>query len=136
LPVEISLSPVHYEGGFRVTAIIRDISERRQTESELRRIQEQHTRDLASANSELELRNREVERANRLKSDFLASMSHELRTPLHTVIGFAELLGEETAGPLSDRQKRFVDHIHRDSLHLLELINDILDLSKIEAGRL
>src|SRR4029078_8088345 len=66
----------------------------------------------------------------------LASMSHELRTPLHTIIGFSELLGEEMDGPLNEKQKRFVSHIHKDSLHLLSLINDILDLSKIEAGRL
>ena len=63
-------------------------------------------------------------------------MSHELRTPLHTIIGFSELLGEELQGPLNEKQKRFIGHIHKDSLHLLELINDILDLSKIESGRL
>ena len=82
------------------------------------------------------MQNREVERANRLKSEFLASMSHELRTPLNTILGFSELLSEESAGSLNDKQKRFVTHIHRDAHHLLELINDILDLSKIEAGRL
>jgi signal transduction histidine kinase len=60
-------------------------------------------------------------------------MSHELRTPLHTIIGFAELLQEDA---LSEAQQRFVGHIHRDSEHLLELINDVLDLSKIEAGQL
>ena len=135
-PVEISLSPVKYDRELRITAVIRDITERRQTEEQLRQMQQQHTRELAEANAQLELRNREVERANRLKSEFLASMSHELRTPLHTIIGFAELLNEEIEGQLSGKQKRFVDHIHRDSLHLLELINDILDLSKIEAGRL
>jgi PAS domain S-box-containing protein len=128
-PVEISLSPVYSEDGFRVTAIIRDTSERKQTEDRLRAIQEKYTR-------ELEERNRQIERANRLKSEFLASMSHELRTPLHTIIGFSELLGEELEGPLNDKQQRFVNHIHKDSLHLLELINDVLDLSKIEAGRL
>jgi signal transduction histidine kinase len=63
-------------------------------------------------------------------------MSHELRSPLHTVLGFAELLAEEKEGALNDKQKRFVSHIQRDSLHLLDLINDLLDLSKIEAGRL
>src|SRR5438270_5274806 len=63
-------------------------------------------------------------------------MSHELRTPLHTVVGFSELLAEEWEGPLNAKQKRFIGHIHKDSLHLLELINDILDLSKIEAGHL
>ena len=135
-PVEISLSPTHYKGGFRVTAIIRDITRRRASEQKLREIRELHNQELATANAQLELRNREVERANRLKSEFLASMSHELRTPLHTIIGFAELLGEKLEGPLNPKQERFVNHIHRDSLHLLELINDILDLSKIEAGRL
>jgi PAS domain S-box-containing protein len=135
-PVEISLSPVKSEDGFRVTAIIRDISEREQVEERLRTIQETYTRQLAETNRELELRNLEIERANRLKSEFLASMSHELRTPLHTVIGFSELLGEEIEGPLNEKQKRFIGHIHKDSLHLLELINDILDLSKIEAGHL
>jgi PAS domain S-box-containing protein len=129
LPVEISLSPVRSEEGLRITAVIRDISDRKRAQDELRTLQENYTR-------ELELRNREVERANQLKSEFLASMSHELRTPLHTVIGFAELLGEEIEGPLNEKQKRFIGHIHKDSMHLLELINDVLDLSKIEAGRL
>jgi PAS domain S-box-containing protein len=128
-PVEISLSPVHSEEGLRITAVIRDTSERKRAEDQLRAMREDYTR-------ELELRNREVERANQLKSEFLASMSHELRTPLHTVIGFAELLAEEIEGPLNDKQKRFLGHIHKDSMHLLELINDVLDLSKIEAGRL
>jgi PAS domain S-box-containing protein len=128
-PVEISLSPVHSEEGLRITAVIRDISERKRVENEFQAMQQAYTR-------ELELRNREVEHANQLKSEFLASMSHELRTPLHTVIGFAELLSEELEGPLNDKQKRFVRHIHNDSMHLLNLINDVLDLSKIEAGRL
>ncbi len=136
-PVEISLSPPQADKeDFTVTAIIRDITDRKQAEARFREAQEKYTRELVHAIQELEIRNREVERANRLKSDFLASMSHELRTPLHTIIGFSELLAEEVQGPLNDKQKRFVSHIHRDSLHLLELINDILDLSKIEAGRL
>jgi len=125
VPVEISLSPVKSEDGFRVTAIIRDVTERRLAEEKIR-----------AANQELEQRNRQIERADRLKSEFLASMSHELRTPLHTIIGFTELLAEELEGPLNDKQKRFVAHVHKDSVHLLELINDILDLSKIESGRL
>jgi PAS domain S-box-containing protein len=135
-PVEISLSPALSEAGFRATAIVRDITTRKQAEDQLRAVQERYTSELAAHNRELALRNLEVERANRLKTEFLASMSHELRTPLHTIIGFSELLGEGLQGPLNDKQKRFVDHIHRDSLHLLELINDILDLSKIESGRI
>jgi PAS domain S-box-containing protein len=128
-PVEISLSPVRSDEGFRVTAIIRDITERKEAERRLDAIRARYTR-------ELELRNREVERANRHKSEFLANMSHELRTPLHTVIGFSELLAEESKGPLNADQKRFIGHIHNDSQHLLALINEILDLSKIEAGKI
>jgi len=136
LPVEISLSPSAFEEGFRVTAIIRDITGRRIAEERLRRVQEESTQRLAESNTRLELTNRELHRANRLKSEFLASMSHELRTPLHTIIGFSELLAEELEGPLNEKQHRFIRHIHTDSLHLLELINDILDISKIEADRL
>ena len=135
-PVEISLSPSDSAEGFRVTAIIRDTTERRTAEESLRKVREEYTQQLAEANAELEMTNRELERANRLKSEFLASMSHELRTPLHTIIGFSELLGEELEGPLNEKQHRFIQHIHKDSLHLLELINDVLDISKIEADRL
>ena len=134
-PVEIGLSPVKSDDGFRVTAIIRDISERRQAEDRIHAIQEKYTRELAETNRVLGVRNLEIERANRLKSEFLASMSHELRTPLHTIIGFSELLAEQLEGPLNEKQQRFIQHIHKDSLHLLELINDVLDLSKIEAGK-
>jgi len=129
IPVEISLSPVKALDGFSVIAIIRDIRERRKAEDKLRAIQEKFT-------SELKLRNKEIEQADLLKSEFLSSMSHELRTPLHTIIGFSELLAEELKGPLNEDQQRFVQHIHKDSMHLLELINEILDLDKIEAGRL
>ena len=135
-PVEISLSPVDYGEGTNVVAVIRDVSERRAIEGRIRTVQETYTAELADKNRELALRNEEIEKANRLKSEFLASMSHELRTPLHTIIGFSELLSEEIEGPLNTKQKRFVSHIRHDSQHLLELINDILDLSKIEAGRL
>jgi PAS domain S-box-containing protein len=135
-PVEISLSPNKVDGEFHVIALIRDISERKQTEDRLREIREQYTEELAEKNQELERRNREIEQANHLKSEFMASMSHELRTPLHTIIGFAELLTEEIEGPLNEKQTRFVGHILRDSGHLLELINEVLDLSKIEAGRM
>ncbi|HEY2843790.1 MAG TPA: ATP-binding protein [Bryobacteraceae bacterium] len=135
-PVEISLSPASSEEGFHVTAIVRDTTERQLAEKRFRAAQEEYTHKLAETNRELELRSREIKRADRLKSEFLASMSHELRTPLHTIIGFSELLGEEVPGPLNEKQKRFIQHIHKDSMHLLDLINDILDLSKIEAGRL
>jgi signal transduction histidine kinase/DNA-binding response OmpR family regulator len=78
----------------------------------------------------------EVERASKFKDQFLSTMSHELRTPLNAVLGFSDLLTEERYGPLNERQQRYVNHIHIGGKHLLRLINDILDLSKIEAGRL
>lgn len=124
-PVEISLSPVRAGEGFRVTAIIRDVTAKQKAEEAIR-----------AANQLLEQQNRELDRANQLKSEFLASMSHELRTPLHTIIGFTELLAEELEGPLNEKQKRFLNHVRQDSQHLLELINDILDLSKVESGQM
>ncbi len=127
IPVEISLSPSHRGDDINVTAVVRDVSERRQSERQMRSLQENYM-------AELEARQKEAERLNRLKSEFLASMSHELRTPLHTIIGFTELLSEEAEGPLNDKQRRFLHHIQEDSEHLLGLINDVLDLSKIEAG--
>jgi signal transduction histidine kinase/DNA-binding response OmpR family regulator len=78
----------------------------------------------------------ELERSSKFKDQFLSTMSHELRTPLNAVLGFSELLTEERYGPLNERQQRYVKHIHTGGKHLLRLINDILDLSKIEAGRL
>ncbi len=135
-PVEISLSPVAFEDGIRVSAIIRDVSERQRTEENFRAAQLAHENELSAKNQELEARNQEVERANNLKSEFLSGMSHELRTPLHTIIGFTELLGEQIDDSLSEKQLRYVQHIYKDSQHLLALINDVLDLSKIESGKL
>ncbi len=86
--------------------------------------------------AELELKNSELERASRLKSEFLANMSHELRTPLNAVIGFSSALRQGLAGPLNDKQLEFIDYIASGGKHLLELITDILDLSKIESGKM
>jgi signal transduction histidine kinase len=78
----------------------------------------------------------EAERASKFKDQFLSTMSHELRTPLNAVLGFSDLLADERYGALNDRQQRYVSHIHTGGKHLLKLISDILDLSKIEAGRM
>lgn len=110
-PIEISLSPLETEDGVLVSSAIRDITERKQTELRLHH-------------------------ASRMKSEFLANMSHELRTPLNGIIGFSELLVDEKAGSINAKQKEFLQDILRSGQHLLQLINDVLDLSKVEAGRM
>ncbi len=109
-----------------------DVTDRRRLESErqiyLERIERQKV--------DLELRNREVERADRHKSEFLATMSHELRTPLTAIIGFSDLLADGFAGELNETQGNYLGFVRKGSRHLLQLINDVLDMSKIEAGRL
>lgn len=91
---------------------------------------------MAMQKEELEVRNQAVERANRLKSQFLASMSHELRTPMNAILGFSELLEADTSVQFDAKQKRWLLHIRNAGQHLLQLINDMLDISKIEAGRM
>jgi len=110
-PVEISLSPLQTEEGLFVSSAIRDATERKRYEQALHE-------------------------ANRLKSAFLASMSHELRTPLNGIIGFSELLIDEKPGPLNGKQKEYLTDVLASGRHLLQLINDVLDLSKVEAGRM
>jgi two-component system, NtrC family, sensor kinase len=85
---------------------------------------------------EIEDKGREIETANRHKSEFLANMSHELRTPLTAIIGFSEVLSEKLFGELNDKQNEYIDDIVSSGRHLLSLINDILDLSKVESGRM
>ncbi len=92
--------------------------------------------DLNRMNDELGRLYRELQTASRHKSEFLANMSHELRTPLNAVIGFSEVLQDQLFGDLNDKQAEYVADIHSSGRHLLALINDILDLSKIEAGRM
>jgi protein-histidine pros-kinase len=111
--IEISLSPLETEQGTLALGAIRDTTERKAAEERVRAV---------------------MQEANRLKSEFLANMSHELRTPLNAVIGFASLMHAGKAGPLADVQKEYLGDILVSSRHLLQLINDVLDLAKIESG--
>ncbi|HBL12272.1 MAG TPA: hypothetical protein DD379_12860 [Cyanobacteria bacterium UBA11162] len=106
-------------------SLVYDITERKQAEERLRESSER-----------ISLANAELARATRLKDEFLASMSHELRTPLNAILGLSEALQEEVYGELTDRQRRSLQTIEQSGKHLLDLINDILDLSKIESGKM
>jgi signal transduction histidine kinase len=101
----------------------------------LERKVEERTRELEAALRELADKSRQLEVASTHKSEFLAGMSHELRTPLNAVVGFSQILREKMYGPLNEKQEEYVDDILSSANHLLSLINDILDLSKVEAGQ-
>jgi PAS domain S-box-containing protein len=111
---------------------IRDITARKRVEKAL----SARTDELEVSNKEIEKAKIVAEKANKSKTDFLANMSHEIRTPLTSIIGFSELLYDETNGPLNDNQKKYLGYVTSSGQHLLSLINDILDLSKVEAGKM
>jgi PAS domain S-box-containing protein len=122
-PVEVSISPIRQGRHHLCAVFLRDITQQKQNQAQM----EAHNRVL-------DLRNREVENANRMKTRFLAAMSHELRTPLNAILGFADLLRNDVVW--SAKQQRWLGHIQNGGRHLLQLINDLLDFSKIEAGKL
>ena len=103
---------------------------------DLRQMVEERTQALQEKNQELEVANAQVQEANNRKSQFMANMSHELRTPLNSIIGFSEVLLEKMFGELNDKQEEYLDDVVSSGRHLLSLINDILDLSKVEAGKM
>jgi signal transduction histidine kinase/ActR/RegA family two-component response regulator len=129
-------TPHDLELAVRLADYAWDIIERKQMEialeaerNQLARRVEERTADLSRANSNLA-------RALRVKDEFLANMSHELRTPLNAILGLSESLGEQIAGPLNEKQQKYITTISESGHHLLALINDILDLAKIEAGQI
>jgi protein-histidine pros-kinase len=123
-PVELSLTSISTKARPMFTAYIRDLTEQKKQE------------EIRERSRELEEQNLRIQEANRLKSEFLANMSHELRTPLNAVIGFAEIMVDGRAGPLNPDQKEYLSDILTSGQHLLHLINDVLDLAKIEAGKM
>jgi signal transduction histidine kinase/DNA-binding response OmpR family regulator len=119
------------ENGMLHARLLQSNAQERQRSADLQRLSER----LESLNDQLSDSNLQLQEQTRLKSEFLASMSHELRTPLNAVIGFSEMLKDGIAGDMTERQRSFAGHIFEGGHHLLALINDLLDLSKIEAGK-
>ncbi|MRR39108.1 histidine kinase, partial [bacterium] len=112
-----------------------DITDRIKSAEELQKAHVELEQRVLERTAELVAANRRLQELDRLKSQFLATMSHELRTPLNSIIGFTGILRQGFAGPVNDEQKKQLDMAHNSAKHLLSLINDILDLSRIEAGR-
>lgn len=135
-PIEAAVSRVRTRQGEMYTAILRDISQRLAQERALHELNETLERKVIDRTQALEVAMSQAQAADRLKSAFLATMSHELRTPLNSIIGFTGIVLQELAGPLTDEQKKQLGMVRGSARHLLELINDVLDLSKIEAGEL
>jgi PAS domain S-box-containing protein len=145
--VSTSLNPIRNSSGevVAIMGVTRDITEQKRLERELQETNEQldaqneelqvQSEELMAQQQELMESTQEAARANQLKSEFLANMSHELRTPLNAIIGFSQLLRDETPGKLNQEQKQCLDDVLESSQHLLNLINEVLDLSKIESGR-
>jgi PAS domain S-box-containing protein len=138
-PLEASVSCLQLDSVRVYTVIGRDVSERKRAEEELRQQAEdlaRTSRELQSVNAQLQARQRELESAMASRSRFYASMSHELRTPINAILGYSALLLDNIYGPLNEQQVRGIERANAAAKHLLELVNDILDLSKIEAGKI
>jgi PAS domain S-box-containing protein len=140
-PIEASISCLDdaTTGGETYTLIARDISQRVRHEQALRQQAAslaESADELQQLNQELHKRQMELERAMTARSRFYASMSHELRTPINAVLGYSTLLLERIYGPLNEKQTEGIERTRKAARHLLELVNDVLDLSKIEAGKI
>ncbi len=138
-PIEASVSCLASEGQRTYTLIVRDVSERIAHERALKRQSDSlatSAAELKQLNEELHRRQVDLERAMTARSRFYASMSHELRTPINAVLGYSTLLLERIYGPLNEKQIEGIERTQKAARHLLELVNDVLDLSKIEAGKI
>ena len=138
-PIEASVSCLEVSGECSYTLIARDITERQRSEEALRNQAmslERNAADLRELNDKLHARQEALEHAISARNRFYASMSHELRTPINAIIGYNTLLLDHIYGPLNEKQTHGLERTHKAANHLLELVNDVLDLSKIEAGKI
>ncbi len=139
IPLEASVSCLDLPGAKMYTLIARDVTERHAAEKALRTQAESlksSAAELSALNDELQFRQAELEKAMSARNRFYASMSHELRTPINAIIGYNTLMLDHIYGALNEKQQRGIERTHKAAKHLLELVNDILDLSKIEAGKM
>ena len=127
-----TVTATHYKGKRVTLGNFMDITERRQMEEDL----QEKNRHLVKQQQELMEKTKELEAASEAKSEFLAHMSHELRTPLNVIIGFSELMLDGVPGKINKKQRQCLDDVLSSSKHLLDLINDVLDLSKVESGKI
>ncbi|ABE53254.1 sensor histidine kinase [Methanococcoides burtonii] len=118
VPIELNIHPIEYNGAPAILAVARNITERKKAEE-------------AMLSAKLA-----AEDANKSKSEFLANMSHELRTPLNSIIGFSDVISNESHGSLNELQKKFISNVISNGKHLLNIINDILSASQIETGKM
>jgi PAS domain S-box-containing protein len=136
-PVEYWSHPMYQDGQLVGTVVaFTDITERKRTETDLKNLNEELETRVTERTIEMKLAMDEAKRASIAKSEFLSRMSHELRTPLNAILGFGQLLGMDKTHPLSELQAENVHEILHAGNHLLELINEVLDLSRIESGHL
>jgi PAS domain S-box-containing protein len=135
--VEVITTPLRDANGnlTGILGVTRDIDDRKRAETQLQKERADLARRVSEQTADLRRANAQLARSARLKDEFLAGMSHELRTPLNAVLGMTEALQEEVYGPLTEKQVKSLKRIEESGRHLLSLINDILDLSKIEAGK-
>ncbi|MDR3554179.1 MAG: PAS domain S-box protein [Syntrophobacteraceae bacterium] len=136
IPVNLCSKLIPLDGFKRLLVVIEDISERKKAEEAVRELTAGLERRVAERTAELAVAKERAEAADRLKSAFLATMSHELRTPLNSIIGFTGIILMGLAGPLNEEQSKQLRMVEKSANHLLSLINDVLDISKIEAGQL
>ena len=120
----------------RMVGTVHDITDLKQAEELLKKYNRELEEKVKERTEDLRTAMVQAENANKAKSDFLANMSHELRSPLSAIIGFSEMLHDRLFGELNEKQEKFINYINSSSRHLIGLINDILDISKVESGKM